>query len=102
MPFGPGTYGDRGGAGLAGPARNRQGIPQEGVVPRQPTSEEALSELVQMLRGGQVGADRMLELLSMLAGAAAPQMPAAPQQAQQGQPQQQPQGAGSIAALLGG
>lgn len=92
-PTGPATGA---GAALAAPALAGQGIPQPGVMPAGGVDPQALSELVQMLRGGQVGAERMLELLSLLAGASVPQMDQAPQ----GAPQMS--GPGDIAGLLGG
>lgn len=98
MPFGPGTYAGGGGAGLAGPAASRQGIPQPGVTPAPAPDEQVLSELIQMLRGGQVGAEKFLQLLELLAGSTVPQMgqPGQPQGPQQIGPQAGP------AALLGG
>lgn len=83
------------GQGLSAPALARQGIPQ-GVVPTGAPSSEALSEIVAMLRGGQVGAERMMELLSLLAAQTVPQMQ------QGGPPQQAAGGQASIASLLGG
>lgn len=93
MPFGPGTYGN-GGQGLAGPALQRQGIP-EGVVPSGAPDTNALSEIMSMLQGGEVGAEKFIQLLSLLAGSTVPQMDG--QQPQQPQPPQDP-----MAALLGG
>jgi hypothetical protein len=93
MPLGPGTYGD-GGQGLAGPALQRQGIP-EGVVPSGAPDQEALSEIMAMLQGGEVGAERFLQLLSLLAGSTVPQMDPGPEQ--QPQPPQDP-----MEAMLGG
>lgn len=102
MPFGPGTYGDMGGGGPAASTLQRQGIPQALGMESQsmPGEAEALSEAMKMLRGGQVGAERFLAVLELLAGQLLPQMgggqggqPQAPQQAPQGQ---------DIASLLGG
>jgi hypothetical protein len=100
MPFGPGTYGP-GGGGLAAPARDRQGIPQGGVVDTQPNPEEVLSEVIQMLRGGQAGAERFMELLGLLAGASLPNLN--PQAQSQPQPEgPAPAGGVDLATLLGG
>lgn len=93
MPNGPGTYGpSRGGSGLAAQALSQQGIPQ-GVVPAGAPDPAAMSEIIQQLRAGQVGGERFLMLLSLLAGSTLPGMQAGPQQAS-------PQGQ-DIAALLG-
>lgn len=94
MPFGPGTYGNGGGAGLAGPAIAQQGIP-EMVMSQGPAGMEALSEIVQMLKNGQIGAEKILELFSLLAQSTLPQMDQRPQQPA-------PSGPGDIAGLLGG
>lgn len=97
----PGSTGPaagQGSAGLAAPALAVQGIPQPGIMPTAPADAQALSELVQMLKGGQVGAERFLQLLSLLAGSAVPQM-----DQQAGGPQEpQMSGPGDIAGLLGG
>lgn len=97
----PGSTGPaagRGSAELAAPALAVQGIQAPGIIPTAPPETQALSELVQMLKGGQVGAERFLELLSLLAGQAVPQMDSQP-----GGPQApQMSGPGDIAGLLGG
>lgn len=95
MPFGPGTYGN-GGQGLAGPALQRQGIPEGGVVPTAAPDTQALSEIMSMLQGGEVGAERFMQLLSLLAGGVVPQMDQ-PQQPPQEQLPEDP-----MAALFGG
>ena len=82
MPFGPGTYGD-GGQGLAGPALQRQGIP-EVVAPTMAPGDEALSEIIQMLRGGQAGSEKFIQLLGLLAGSTLPQMDGGGMPPQQG------------------
>lgn len=72
----PTHYGTAGGSGLAAPALAAQGIPQPlgvGQLSTAPKGDE-LGELLAMLKGGQVGSDRFLELLSLLAGASLPMM----------------------------
>lgn len=58
-------------------------------------SDQAMSEIVSMLRGGQVGAERFVELLSVLSSSLL---------GQQSSPEQQsaPADPTSIAGLLGG
>ena len=87
MPFGPGTYGPGGTGQMAGPAEVLQG-----GTPAPLNTDQALSELVLMLKSGQAGAEKLMGLLAMLAQSAAPQMDA-PQGDQQGPP--------SIQGLLG-
>lgn len=94
MPFGPGTYGNGTGEALASPALAKQGIP-ESVLPATAPDSQALSEIVQMLRGGQAGSERLLQLLALVTQSTIPQMDKQPQQPQMGGP-------GDIAALLGG
>lgn len=76
MPFGPGTY-----SGGRGGDASTLGIPQ-GVLPSQAPDDEALGDIIKMLRAGQVGSDRFLQLLSLLAAQVAPEQPQAPQGAQ--------------------
>jgi hypothetical protein len=71
MPFGPGTYGV--GGGLAASTLGRQGIPAP-LDTGAPVEEEALSEIMMMLRGGQFGAERFLQLLNLLAQSTIPGM----------------------------
>tara|TARA_R110002020_G_scaffold121916_3_gene277055 strand:+ start:43268 stop:43477 length:210 start_codon:yes stop_codon:yes gene_type:complete len=63
--------------------------------------EEAMAEIVAMLRGGQVGAERFIELLALLTGSMMgsqqPMMQQPMQQSMQGQ-----MDPSSIASLLGG
>ena len=97
MPPGIG-YGMRGGP--AGAPSDPTGSPQPGVFPQQSLTgmpdEEALAEIVAMLRGGQVGAERFIELLALLTGSMmGSQQPM--QQSMQGQ-----MDPSSIASLLGG
>ena len=93
MPFGPGSVANGGGA-LAGPALQRQGIKEPGVdAPMATGDPRALSEAMKMLRGGQVGADRFMAVLELLAGQILPQVG-------QGQPSQ-PQAPASIRDVLG-
>lgn len=99
----PGSQGPaagRGSAELAAPALAVQGIQAPGIIPTAPPETQALSELVQMLKGGQVGAERFLELLSLLASSAAPQMDPRGGPQQGGPPGMA--GPGDIAGLLGG
>lgn len=110
MPHGGSPRQGGGGGGLAGRSLSRQGIPQQGVVPGAGApDDETLSEALKMLRGGQVGAEKFLQLLALLAGSTLPQM-------QQGGRQEQPRrqgrdrqarggargGGASIQGLLGG
>lgn len=93
MPFGPGTYGPNGG-GSATPVSALAPAEAMGMSAMDPStvpSEEMLSELVRMLKGGQAGAERLLQLLSMLAQSTVPQM----------QQQGAPGGPPSIQGLLG-
>ena len=100
MPYGPGTYGPASSGGraaaLAAPALAQQGIP-ETLLPQAAPTEQALSELLRMIRGGQAGAERTLELLSLLAASTVPQMDQATQMERGGM-----KGPGDIAGLLGG
>lgn len=90
MPHIPTSGGGQGFIGSpAPPAQGALSVPQA-VVPTSVPSDEAMSDIVQMLRGGQVGAERFLEVLGLLAGSTLPQMDAP---AQQGPP--------SIQELLG-
>jgi hypothetical protein len=65
-------------------------------VPMNP-GDEAMGEIVRMLRGGQVSAEKFVQLLSLLAGSTLGQ-----QQPQQQAPAATPQQQASIAQLLGG
>lgn len=103
-------FGASQGQGLAGPALGRQGIPQQGVVNTQPTTDEALSEIIAMIQGGQVGGERFMEFLSLLASSMMEQNeqqpagpPAGPQQAPAGPEPYSPGlgGSPSIQDLLG-
>lgn len=91
----------RGGSGLgqAGAVASRQGIPQEGIMPSAPIDSEALSEIIQMLRGGQVGAERFMQFLSLLAESTLPGIDGERPQPQE--PQQTGNGF-DLAGLIGG
>ena len=86
MPQHPGSSHNPSGGGSgfsASPATPSQGmlsIPQGGILPSASgaPSPEALSEIVQMLRGGHVGAERFLEVLGLLAAQTAPSLAEAP------------------------
>lgn len=92
--YGPGMGGR--GSAQAAPASAQLGMPQGGVLPTQePSSADQLSEIIRMLRGGQAGAEKFMQLLSLLAGSTVPQMDQAPQTPPM-------QGPGDIAGLLGG
>jgi|TARA_A100001518_G_C1220274_1_gene64256 hypothetical protein len=62
--------------------------------------QQAMSEIIAMLRGGQVGAERFIQLLSLLAASTMQGAGAPPQQVPQQAQQQQPPP--DITALLGG
>ena len=93
------------GGGPAGAPSDPTGMPQPGVMTSSLSAspdQQAMCEIIAMLRGGQVGAERFIQLLSLLAastmqgqGAGAPPQQV-PQQAQQQQPPP------DITALLGG
>ena len=88
-----------GGSGFISPSPPSQGplsVPQGGIIPGGAPSPEALSEIVQMLRGGQVGAERFLEVLELLTAQTLPQLDQQQQQAPQG-----PGGPPPITELLG-
>jgi hypothetical protein len=73
--------------GNAGAFAQGPEIPQSSPDMVQSTGPDpqALSEIIQMIRGGQVGAERFMELLRLLVGSTLPGM-------NEGQPQQeQPQ-----------
>jgi len=93
-----------GGGGLAAPALAGQGIPEPAAAPAAAApTDAALSEIVQMLRGGQVGAERFMELLSLLTQSTLPQLQQAGMQAPQ--PQQSPAagpGGTDLTAMLAG
>lgn len=94
MPLGIGYPGDQRGAGLAGRSLSRQGIPQPGVLQQdQGPDREALNQILQMLKGGQVGAEPFLQFLSLLASSTLPQLQ------QQSQPQQRQQGGGGTPSI---
>jgi len=71
------------------------GPPPTPAAPAPPSTDGAMSEIIRMLKGGQVGAEKMIELLSILtANTLGPQ----------GGPAEQPAPAdpASITSLLGG
>lgn len=74
MPAGIGYPGGSRGSGLAGQALARQGVPEEVMPGGMSADSEAISEVLQMLKGGQVGADRLMQLLAMLAASTTGQM----------------------------
>lgn len=94
MPQHPGSAHNPGGGGSgfipAGPpSQGPLSVPQ-GVIPTDPTGgEEILSELLKMLKGGQVGADRFMEVLGLLARQTLPNMDQGPQGPQGPQQEQQ-------------
>lgn len=85
-----------GGGGQPTPAAQQSGIPQE-VIPSGAPGEEVLSEALKMLRSGQIGAERFLELLSLLAGSVL-----GGDDGNQPQPQPQLSAEPSIQELFGG
>lgn len=94
----------QGQARLSEPALAQQGIPQS-VIPTDAPDEEALNEIIQMLRGGQVGAERLMQLLSLLAASTMQQPQGAPGGPPGGAPGPQPgppQGGGAPQAPQGG
>lgn len=73
-------------------------------VPQGPQEGDAMADIIAMLRGGQVGAEKFVELLAHLAASTLGQQGGGPQQQPQEQPQGQEAGGGasSITSLLGG
>jgi hypothetical protein len=74
MPFGPGTYGVGGGGQQAAPTAPGLGMPADMLAPDAAPDGQALSEIMLMLKGGQVGAERFLQLLNLLAQQTVPAM----------------------------
>lgn len=76
-----GPLAEAGGSGLAAPALAAQGIPQPmGMGIDSAPDAAAISELMAMLKGGQVGAEKFMQLLSLLASATVPTMDPGPEQ----------------------
>ena len=100
MPQHPGSSHNPSGGGSgfsASPASPSQGllsVPQGGIVPTGAPDDEALSEIIQMIRGGQVGAERFMEVLGLLTSQTVPELGQAGQPQEQGAPP-------SITELLG-
>ena len=90
MALHPGSHNPSGGgSGFISPSSPSQGllsVPQPGIMPGGTPSPEALSEIVQMIRGGQVGAERFLEVLDLLARQTAPASLGGQQQGPAGAP----------------
>ena len=104
MPQHPGSLhnplgGGSGFSGASSPSVGPLSIPQEVVPTQQPGGEDLLNEIIQMLRGGQVGAEGFMELLGLLAQQTLPGLGQPPQGPQGPQPQQ---GQPGITDLIGG
>lgn len=79
MPLGAASYM---GAGAGQAPTPDAGIPiQQAMAPTGAPDQQALNEVVMMLKSGQAGAERLMQVLAMLAQSTVPQMQQqAPQQ----------------------